>query len=264
MRLSGKIWNERMRLFGKVAVVTGAAAGLGRAIAARYAKEGASVIAADINEADGQQFAAGLKEQGCDASFVQTDVSDEGAVGNLFHTVADRYAKIDVLCNNAAVLLYDRDAIAHELSLDTWDRIMQVNLRGAFLCTKFVLPLMLNHGQGSIVYMGSPTGLYGCAPKLTAYSASKAGVMGLARVTAIAYARQSIRVNAIVPGTMDTPMNQTLLSDAALRDEYSNAVPLGRLGTPQDIEGIAVFLASDEAAYCTGGLYMCDGGLTAF
>ena len=108
-----------MRLFGKVAVVTGAAAGLGRAIAARYATEGASVIAADINEADGQQFAAGLKEQGCDASFVPTDVSDEGAVRNLFHTVADRYAKIDVLCNNAAVLLYDRDAIAHELSLDT-------------------------------------------------------------------------------------------------------------------------------------------------
>jgi NAD(P)-dependent dehydrogenase (short-subunit alcohol dehydrogenase family) len=263
MRLSGRIWKERMRLLGKVAVVTGAAAGLGRAIAARYAREGASVIAADVNEVQGQQFVAGLKEQGCDASFIRTDVSDEGAVRNLFHSIADRYSKIDVLCNNAAVLLYDQDSIPHELSLRAWDRVMQVNLRGAFLCTKYVLPPMLNHGGGSIVYMGSPTGLYGCAPKLTAYSASKAGVMGLARVTAIAYAKQNIRANSIVPGTMDTPMNQTLLSDAALREEYSKAVPLGRLGTPQDIEGIAVFLASDESAYCTGGLYMCDGGLTA-
>ena len=260
---SGKIRNERMRLLGKVAVVTGAAAGLGRAIAARYAREGASVIAADVNEAEGQQLVAGLNEQGCEASFIRTDVSDEGAVRNLFHAVADRYSRIDVLCNNAAILLYDRDAITHELSLVAWDRIMQVNLRGAFLCTKFVLPLMLNPGGGSIVYMGSPTGLYGCAPQLTAYSASKAGVMGLARVTAIAYAKHNIRVNAIVPGTMDTPMNQTPLSDAALRNEYRKAIPLGRLGTPHDIEGIALFLASDESAYCTGGLYMCDGGLTA-
>lgn len=111
--------------------------------------------------------------------------------------------------------------------------------------------------------MGPPTGLYSCAPKLTAYRASKAGVMGMARVAAIAYPPQNIRVNAIVPGTMDTPMNHSVLSDAATRDEYRKAVPLQRLGTPQDIEGIAVFLASDESAYCTGGLYMCDGGLSA-
>ena len=111
--------------------------------------------------------------------------------------------------------------------------------------------------------MGSPTGLYGCAPNLTAYSVSKAGVMGLARATAIAYAQQNIRVNAIVPGTMDTPMNRTVLSNTSLREEYRKAVPLQRLGNPEDIEGIAVFLASDESSYCTGGLYMCDGGLTA-
>ena len=111
--------------------------------------------------------------------------------------------------------------------------------------------------------MGSPTGLYACAPQLTAYSASKAGVMGLARVTAIAYARQNIRANSVIPGTMDTPMNSRVLSDAASREEFREAVPMGRLGTPKDIEGIAVFLASDDSAYCTGGLYMCDGGLTA-
>ena len=252
-----------MRLSGKISVITGAAAGLGRAIASRYAQEGARVVAADIDEPQGQQLVQHLQEHGHDARFIRTDVSDEHAVQHLFHTVASAYGHIDVLCNNAAVLFYDRDAIAHDLNLDAWDSIMGVNLRGAFLCTKFALPLMLKNGGGSIVYMGSPTGLYGCAPKLTAYSASKAGVMGLARVTAIAYAQQNIRVNAIVPGTMDTPMNHSVLSDAVSRSEYSKAVPLGRLGTPKDIEGIAVFLASDESAYCTGGLYMCDGGLTA-
>lgn len=263
MRLTGLLWDQRMRLSGKVTVITGAAAGLGRAIAGRFAKEGASVIATDINEQEGLQLVQTLNEQGFNANFIRTDVSDERAVKHLFRTVADLYGHIDVLCNNAAVLLYDRDSVAHEVSLDAWDCVMSVNLRGAFLCTKFAIPLMLKNGGGSIVYMGSPTGLYGCAPKLTAYSASKAGVMGLARVTAIAYAQQNIRVNAIVPGTMDTPMNHSVLSDAASRDEYVKAVPLHRLGTPQDIEGIAVFLASDESAYCTGGLYMCDGGLTA-
>jgi NAD(P)-dependent dehydrogenase (short-subunit alcohol dehydrogenase family) len=252
-----------MRLSGKVSVVTGAAAGLGRAIAARYAQEGARVIAADIDELQGQQLVEELQKHGHDARFFRTDISDEHAVQSLFHAVDSAYGHVDVLCNNAAVLLYDRDTVAHDLSLDAWDCVMRVNLRGAFLCTKFALPLMLKNGGGSIVYLGSPTGLFGCAPKLTAYSASKAGVMGLARVTAIAYAQQNIRVNSIVPGTMDTPMNHSVLSDVALRGEYSKAVPMGRLGTPQDIEGVAVFLASDESAYCTGGLYMCDGGLTA-
>jgi 3-oxoacyl-[acyl-carrier protein] reductase len=252
-----------MRLSGKVTVVTGAAAGLGRAIAGRFALEGASVVAADTNELDGHGLVQELEQQGCDAIFVPTDVSDDCAVRNLFDTVISKYRHIDVLYNNAAVLLYDRDSVAHELSLDAWDCVMNVNLRGAFLCTKYALPLMLDNGGGSIVYMGSPTGLYGCAPNLTAYSTSKAGVMGLARVAAIAYAQKNIRVNAIVPGTMDTPMNRSVLSDLESRDHYRKAVPLGRLGTPQDVEGLAVFLASDESAYCTGGLYMCDGGLTA-
>jgi 3-oxoacyl-[acyl-carrier protein] reductase len=159
--------------------------------------------------------------------------------------------------------LADRDRPVHELDLETWDYVMSVNLRGAFLCARQVLPCMLKQGHGSIVFLGSPTGMVGCAPKLTAYSTSKAGVMGLTRVMAAAYARNSIRVNAIVPGTMDTPMNRYILSDEKLREEFREAVPLGRLGIPSDIEGIALFLASDESSYCTGALYMCDGGLTA-
>lgn len=252
-----------MRLQGKVAVVTGAAVGLGRAIATRFAHEGASVVAVDTNSAEGEVLVSEMTQEGRKAIFVETDVADSHAVENLFATAFRHYGHIDVLCNNAAILLYDRDSEAHELSLETWDCVMNVNLRGSFLCTKHAIPIMLDNGGGSIIYMGSPTGLYGCAPRLTAYSTSKAGILGLARVTAVAYAQKKIRVNAIVPGTMDTPMNRSVLSDEESRNELRRAVPLGRLGQPDDIGGLAVFLASDESAYCTGGIYMCDGGLTA-
>ena len=252
-----------MRLRGKVAVVTGAAAGLGRAVAARFAREGALVVVADTNEAGGTALAEQLKNQGCEAIFVQTDIAQEGAVKNLFASALSTYQRIDVLYNNAAVLSYTDDSPVHELSLETWDYIMGVNLRGPFLCAKYAVPSMLKQGGGSIIHLGSPTGLVGCAPKLTAYSTSKAGIAGLTRVMAAAYARDNIRVNAIIPGTMDTPMNGYLLSNDAMREEYREAVPIGRLGKPEDVEGLALFLASEESAYCTGGLYMCDGGLTA-
>lgn len=221
------------------------------------------MIVADTNSSDGAELALELERDGCEAVFVQTDVSKECEVKRLFDEAQSRYQRVDVLYNNAAVLLYDRDSHADQLTLDAWDHVMNVNLRGSFLCMKYAVPSMLERGGGSIVFMGSPTGLCGCAPNLTAYSTSKAGVMGLARVTAAAYASKNIRVNAIVPGTMDTPMNHSVLSNQEARSQYSKAVPLGRLGTPQDIEGLAVFLASDDSAYCTGGLYMCDGGLTA-
>jgi NAD(P)-dependent dehydrogenase (short-subunit alcohol dehydrogenase family) len=252
-----------MRLKGKVAIVTGASVGLGRAVAARFAREGASVIAADVNENDGASLAQEQKKLGGEILFARTDVSQESEVARLIETTLSRYGRIDILYNNAAILLYDRDCPVHELSLETWDQVMGVNLRGAFLCAKYSIPSMLKQGGGSIVYLGSPTGLCGCAPKLTAYSTSKAAIMGLTRVMAAAYARNNIRVNSIVPGTMDTPMNGYILADDAVREQYREAVPVGRLGRPCDIEGLALFLASDESAYCTGGLYMCDGGLTA-
>jgi 3-oxoacyl-[acyl-carrier protein] reductase len=252
-----------MRLQGKVAVVTGASVGLGRAVAARFAAEGAKVVAADVNEADGNALAEEQNALGRDLLFVRTDVSQESAVAHLFEVTHARYGPVDVLHNNAAVLLYDQDRPVHELTMETWDQVMGVNLRGAFLCARHAVRSMLNHGGGSIVFLGSPTGLVGCAPRLTAYSTSKAAVMGLTRVMAAAYARNSIRVNCIVPGTMDTPMNGYILKDPGVREQYREAVPVGRLGLPSDIEGLALFLASNESSYCTGGLYMCDGGLTA-
>lgn len=252
-----------MRLAGKVAVVTGAAGGLGRAVATRFAREGAFVVAADINEADGTTLMERLQKNGSEITFVRADVSDEASVKRLIDSALDHYQRIDVLCNNAGILLPELDAPVHELSSATWDRVLGVNLRGCFLCAKYAIPAMLKEGFGSIIQMGSPTGLVACAPRLTAYSTSKAGIMGLTRVMAATYARNNIRVNSIVPGTMETPMNDYLLCDESKRMEYCEAIPLGRLGKPEDVEGLAVFLASDESSYCTGGLYMCDGGLAA-
>lgn len=252
-----------LRLANKVAIVTGAAAGLGRAVAARFAREGAHVIAADKDTPRGESLAAELQYAGLSASFVHTDISDEKSVESLITATIVRHARIDILYNNAAILLADHDGPAHELSLDTWDLILRVNLRGPFLCAKHALPHMLRQGKGVIVNVCSRTGLEGCAPRLTAYSSSKAALIGLTRAMAIAYARSGIRVNAIIPGTMDTPMNRYLLSGDASRDRYRSAVPMGRLGRREDIEGLAVYLASDESAYATGALYMCDGGTTA-
>jgi NAD(P)-dependent dehydrogenase (short-subunit alcohol dehydrogenase family) len=252
-----------MRLLGKVAVVTGSAFGLGRAVAGRFAKEGAKVVGADIDATGGSEAVAQIRKAGGDAIFVPTDISQEHAVTSLLAAAVAEFGRIDVLYNNAAVLFHDRDVRAHELSLEIWDQVMSVNLRGTFLCSKHVIPFMLKQGAGSIINLGSPTGMVGCAPNLTAYSTSKAGIFGLTRVMAAAYARDAIRVNVVIPGTMDTPMNREVLGSDASREEYREAVPMGRLGRPCDIEGIAVFLASDDSAYCTGGVYTCDGGLTA-
>ncbi len=252
-----------MRLQDKVAIVTGSALGLGRAVAARFAREGATVVAADINEGEGAAVVDQLHRDGLKIDFVRTDVSVERDVIRLMKMATEKYGRIDILYNNAAVLCSDREAFAHEISLETWDYVLGVNLRGPFLCAKYAIPSMLKNRGGSIIHTGSPTGLTGCAPKLTAYSVSKGGIAALTRVMAAAYAPNNIRVNSIVPGTMDTPMNRYILNDDEAREEYRQAVPMKRLGTPADIEGIAVFLGSDESAYCTGGTYMCDGGLTA-
>ena len=252
-----------MRLSGKVAVVTGSAVGLGRAVANRYAREGATVVVADTNASGGDAVAEQIRKDGGRGIFVRTDVGEERDVTTLLQSAWDQFGRIDVLYNNAAVLFHDRDARAHELSLELWEQVMRVNLQGTFLCSKHVIPFMLKQGSGSIINLGSPTGMTGCAPNLTAYSTSKAGIYGLTRVMAAAYARDGIRVNIVIPGTMDTPMNAPLLDDKVIREQYREGVPMGRLGRPCDIEGIAVFLASEDSSYCTGGLYTCDGGLTA-
>jgi NAD(P)-dependent dehydrogenase (short-subunit alcohol dehydrogenase family) len=251
-----------MRLKGKVAIVTGAGAGIGRGIAQRFAGEGAAVVLAEIDRAAGELAQQAIRVCGGEAMFVPTDVSDEAQVKAMVQKSVDRYGRIDVLCNNAAVLFFQQETRAHELSNETWDRTMAVNLRGYWLTSKYVVPAMLNQGGGSIIHVASPTGLFGFT-RLTAYSASKGGVLGLMRAMAADYAPEHIRVNAIIPGTIDTPMNAVELSDPAARARYAEIAPARRLGTPEDLAGIAVFLASEDSAYCVGGIFTVDGGLTA-
>jgi NAD(P)-dependent dehydrogenase (short-subunit alcohol dehydrogenase family) len=197
------------------------------------------------------------------ATFIRCDVSQAQDVKAMVEEAVRRYGGVDILVNNAAVQMHGQDARAHELAEEVWDRTMAINLRSVWLCSKYVIPAMLERGGGSIIHLASPTGLTGCAPTYTAYSASKGGVFALTKVMAVDYARDNIRVNAIVPGTTDTPMIASLLADSQIRARLVAKSPLGRLGTPEDVAPLAVFLASDESRYCTGGFYMADGGLLA-
>ena len=251
-----------MRLKNKIAIVTGAGTGIGRGIAERFGREGASVVIAEIDPGSGDAAAKSIRDSGGDAFFVQADVSDEAQVKAVMQGALERYGKIDILCNNAAVLLIHQEARAHELTNETWDRTMAVNLRGYWLCSKYVIPAMLGTRAGSIIHIASPTGLFGFT-RLTAYSTSKGGVVGLMRAMAADYAPDNIRVNAIVPGTIDTPMNAALLSAPEMRQRFADLAPARRLGTAEDLAGIAVFLASEDSSYCVGGIFTVDGGLTA-
>jgi NAD(P)-dependent dehydrogenase (short-subunit alcohol dehydrogenase family) len=247
------------RLQGKTALVTGAGSGIGKAVAQRFVAEGARTFFADINLEAAQKAADATASKYAIA--LRMDVSDEDSVRNGYAVVAGNGA-LDIVVANAGVQLFGHDAKVGELDLEVWERTVAINHRGAFLTLKHAVRAMAAKG-GSIICTGSPTAVVACGQTFTAYSSSKAGVHGLARVVAADYASEGIRVNTVVPGYTETPLVQTIASDPASRAGLVEATMLGRAGTAADVEGIMVYLASDESSYATGGLFTVDGGLTA-
>lgn len=248
------------RLDGKIAVVSGAGSGIGQGAAGAFVREGATVWLLDRNAPAIEETAGALGEA---ALPLPCDVSDEGSVEAAFARVRETHGRLDVLATYAAVQLIGDDGPIHETSLDVWERTHAVNLRGVFLTGKHGARLMIEAGNGgSIVNCGSPTGLTMCGGGWTAYGSSKAGVMGLTRIMAHDLAQYGIRVNGIVPGSIVTGLTQKLYDDPETRAFLTSLHPIGRVGTPDDMNGIAVFLASDESSFATGAHFFVDGGIS--
>ena len=248
-----------MRLTGKVAIITGAASGLGRASAKLFAEQGASVVVADRDEAGGLETVTQIRDTGGQAEFIETDVAVADDVAAMVAKAVTCFGKLDVLFNNAGIAI--RKPVA-DLSEDEWDRCIDTNLKGVFLGSKSAIPEMMRGGGGSIINTASIYGVVGGRTR-AAYSASKGGIVNLTRSMALDYASQNIRVNCICPGFVETPLLKKILGTEAEFQALVDMHPMGRLGRPIETAYAAVYLASDEAAFTTGIALPVDGGYTA-
>jgi NAD(P)-dependent dehydrogenase (short-subunit alcohol dehydrogenase family) len=251
------------RLANKVALITGGASGQGRVAAIRFAQEGAKVVISDVNEDGGRQTMHMVQENGGQALFVPADVAVETSAQEMVAAAVRQYGALHILYNNAGIGGGGIDTDVTQLSVETWERILNINLRGIFLCSKYGVPALIQAGGGSVINTASIAGLIGSPYAGHAYTASKGGVIALTRAMAMSYASHKVRVNAICPGGVETPMTARFRQDPAQWQRYIDSHPIGRVGTPEDIVNLAVYLASDEASWVTGSIFTIDGGRTA-
>jgi NAD(P)-dependent dehydrogenase (short-subunit alcohol dehydrogenase family) len=250
------------RLDGKVALITGAGNGMGRVASVLFAREGARIVVADWSDDGGADTVAAVEATGGEATFVKVDVARSEQVEAMVAATMDRFGSLDVLYNNAGIFPADDGGVT-ETPEPTWDRVMEVNLKGVWLGCKYGVPAMLTSGGGSIVNVASFVALMGAATAQIAYTASKGGVLAMTREIAVEYGRQGIRANSLCPGPIATPMLDKLMSDPARKARRLVHIPMGRLGRAEELARAALFLASDESSFMTGAQLVVDGGITA-
>ncbi|PFH82667.1 glucose 1-dehydrogenase [Bacillus sp. AFS088145] len=246
-----------MRLKDKVAVITGGGSGIGRATAIRFAKEGAKIVIADINEVTGEESLVVIKEQNQEAIFIKTNVAESKSIQNLMKRAVEHFGRIDILFNNAGI--GNSEVRSVDLAEEEWDQVIDINLKSVFLGIKYAIPELKKSGNGVIINTASLLGLKG-RKYVSAYNASKGGVVLLTQNAALEYGKYNIRVNAIAPGIIDTNIIKEWKNDERKWPILSRANALGRIGSPEEIASAALFLASDEASFVTGATLSVDGG----
>jgi NAD(P)-dependent dehydrogenase (short-subunit alcohol dehydrogenase family) len=252
-----------VRLADKVALITGAGGGQGRAAALMFAKEGARVVVSDLKVDGGNETVQMVRAAGGQAEFFASDVSKAAQVEAAVQCAVRNYGALHIMYNNAAVL-HRQDAPVTTLDEEIWHQVLDINLKGVFLGCKFALPEIIAAGGGSIINTSSLAGLLGVG-NVHAYTAAKGGVISLTRAVAMSYAKDKVRCNVICPGAVDTPMMAHVLhsENRRLREGYERSHPIGRVGTPEDIAAMALYLASDESSWVTGSVFTIDGGNSA-
>jgi len=251
-----------VRLEGKVALITGAASGMGKVAAQLFASEGARVVVSDVSDEAGEATVGEIGDAGGEAAYVHADVSRGADAERMVAFAVDRFGQLDVLYNNAGIFHPQDDSVVNTPE-DVWDRTIDINLKGVFLGCRYGIPAMLANGGGSIINVASFVALMGAAAPQIAYTASKGGVLAMTREIAVEFARKGIRANALCPGPIETPLLADLLADPERRNRRLVHIPIGRFGKAEEIARAALFLASDDSSLMTGAALVVDGGITA-